>query len=73
MLATKIGSESSLIPDRSRDERESDLFKIPASAPTVNDLSRHRLDRLHVGVARPDAVHHRQAEATVSARKGRGR
>ena len=36
---------------------------------TLNDLARDRVHRLHVGVARPDAVHHRQAEAAVSANK----
>ena len=33
---------------------------------TLNDLARDRVHRLDVGVARPDAVHHRQAEAAIS-------
>ena len=37
--------------------------------PTLNDLSGDGVERLDVGVARPDAVHHRQAEPPVPAKR----
>ena len=40
---------------------------VSLSQPTLNDLSGDGVERLDVGVARPDAVHHRQAEPPVPA------